>query len=117
MKPADSAPTLPCAPAAQPPSASGAPGWRFPATFWFANTAELFERAAFYGMFVTLGLHLSRSIGFSDVHAGIISGFFSFLLYFLPPFMGALADRIGFRRALIFAFALLTAGYVALAFV
>jgi dipeptide/tripeptide permease len=35
-------------------------------------------------------------------------------LYFLPPFMGALADRIGFRQALILAFALLTVGYAAL---
>ena len=41
--------------------------WRFPATFWHANTAELFERAAFYGMFIALVLFLTRKVGFTDV--------------------------------------------------
>lgn len=85
--------------------------WRFHRTFWIANVAELFERAAFYGMFVALDLYLSRKIGFDDITAHFIAGPFSFLLYFLPPFVGAVADRIGFRRSLIIAFALLTAGY------
>ena len=42
--------------------------WRFPGTFWIANTCELFERAAFYGMFIALTLYLTRKIGFSDIH-------------------------------------------------
>ena len=32
-------------------------------------------------------------------------------LYFLPPFVGAVADRIGFKRGLMLAFGLLTIGY------
>jgi len=88
--------------------------WRFPRPFWIANAAELFERAAFYGMFIALDLYLSRKIGFDDVTAHFIAGPFSFCLYFLPPFVGALADRIGFRRALLVAFALLTIGYAML---
>lgn len=86
-------------------------GWRFPRTFWFANGAELFERAAFYGMFIALSLYLTREIGFSDVEAGYVAGSFGGVIYLLPMFLGAMADAIGFRRALMLAFALLTAGY------
>jgi len=85
--------------------------WRFPTTFWFANAAELFERAAFYGMFIALALFLTRKVGFSDVEAGYVAAGFSSILYLLPTFMGAMADKIGFRRALMLAFALLSVGY------
>jgi dipeptide/tripeptide permease len=98
---------------AQPESAMQAPklGWHFPGTFWFANTAELFERAAFYGMFIALSLYLTRDIGFNDVEAGLVAAPFAGGIYVLPMFLGAMADLIGFRRALMLAFALLTAGY------
>ena len=86
-------------------------GWRFPGTFWFANGAELFERAAFYGMFIALVVYLTQRVGFSDVEAAWVAGSFSCLLYLLPTFSGIMADKIGFRRALVLAFALLTAGY------
>lgn len=84
--------------------------WRFPRTFWFANAAELCERAAYYGMFVTIWRYLLL-IGFTDVQTGFIQGAFVCILYFLPTFMGILADKIGFKKALMIAFALLTAGY------
>lgn len=107
-------------PASPPPADYATVGprlsWRFPATFWVANIAELLERAAFYGMFIALSLYLSRVVGFTDVQAGWVSACFSFLLYLLPPFMGTLADTITFRRALILAFMLLTVGYAALGF-
>ncbi|MFH1748950.1 MAG: MFS transporter [Planctomycetota bacterium] len=85
--------------------------WRFPRTFWYANGAELCERAAFYGMFITLVRYLNQDIGFTDVQTGWITGGFASILYFLPTFMGIMADKIGFKRALMIAFALLTAGY------
>ena len=88
--------------------------WRFPKAFWVANSAEMFERAAFYGMFIALTLYLTREIGFTDVETGWIVGFFSAFLYLVPTFTGALADKIGFRRALMLAFLLLTAGYALL---
>ena len=78
--------------------------WRFSKTFWFANSMELCERAAYYGFFILITMYLSTVVGFSDVQAGIISGIFSGALYLLPPFMGIIADRIGFRRAMILAF-------------
>ncbi len=88
--------------------------WRFPRVFWIANTAELFERAAFYGMFIALVLYLTREIGFSDKHAGYLAACFSSVLYLLSTFLGAWADKFGFRRSLMVAFVLLTAGYALL---
>jgi dipeptide/tripeptide permease len=85
--------------------------WHFPRTFWVANAAELFERAAYYGMFIALALYLTERVGFNDVQAGFLAGSFSSVLYLLPMFMGALADRIGFRRGLILAFSILAVGY------
>lgn len=97
------------------PDAGGARlSWRFPATFWFANVAELFERAAYYGMFIALQNYLVREVGFTDVSAGYLGGSFSFGLYLLPAFLGPLADKLGFRAALLFAFSLLTGGYAIL---
>jgi len=89
-------------------------GWRFPRTFWFANGAELFERAAYYGMAIALVVYLTRRVGFSDVHAGYVAACFSSVLYLLPTFTGAMADKIGFRRALMLAFTLLSIGYFTL---
>lgn len=86
-------------------------GWRFPRVFWIANTAELFERAAYYGMIIGLYKYLVERVGFTDVPAGFLAGSFSSILYLLPTFLGIMADKVGFRRALILAFALLTVGY------
>ena len=83
----------------------------FPKAFWSANIVELFERAAYYALFITITLYLTNLVGFNDVNAAWISGVFSAGLYFLPPFMGAVADRIGFRNALLVAFSLLSLGY------
>jgi len=88
--------------------------WKFSKAFWTANIVELFERAAYYGVFIAITLYLSRIVGFDDIEAAWISGVFSAGLYFLPPFTGAFADKIGFRNAIILAFALLSVGYFSL---
>jgi len=85
--------------------------WRFPRTFWVANIVELFERAAYYGCFIFLAVYLTTRVGFTDVEAGVLTGLFSFFLYFMPTFMGALSDRIGFKKAICLAFGLLGIGY------
>lgn len=85
--------------------------WRFPRAFWVANVIELFERAAYYGTFIALALFLTNVVGFTDIEAGWISGIFSSGLYLLPFVTGALADRLGFRASLTFAFACLAVGY------
>ncbi len=87
---------------------------KFSKAFWVANVVELFERAAYYGVFISITLYLSRIIGFNDIQAATIAGLFSACLYFLPTFAGALADKIGFRNSMLLAFSLLTAGYAGL---
>ena len=89
-------------------------GWKFPRAFWTANVVELFERAAYYAVFIAITLYLTRVVGFNDINAGWIGGVFAAGLYFLPPFSGAFADKIGFRKAVILAFALLSIGYFTL---
>lgn len=90
--------------------------WKFSREFWTANGVELLERAAYYGMFICITLYLTNLVGFTDIEAGWIAGTFASLLYFMPTFSGAWADSLGFRRALVLAFALLTIGYSLLGF-
>ena len=96
------------------PTSSSKLSWRFPRFFWVANSIEMFERAAYYGMFIALTLYLTREVGFTDIETGWITAFFAGLLYLAPTFTGAMADKIGFRNALMLAFALLTGGYALL---
>ena len=87
---------------------------RFSKPFWVANFVELLERLAYYAVFIVITLYLSNVWGFSDIEAGVIAGLFSASLYLLPVFAGAYSDKIGFRKAIILAFALLTVGYAGL---
>jgi len=87
---------------------------KFSKPFWVANFVELLERLAYYAVFIVITLYLSNVWGFSDIEAGVIAGMFSALLYLLPVFAGAISDKIGFRSAIILAFALLTVGYAGL---
>ncbi|NMB83309.1 MAG: peptide MFS transporter [Ignavibacteria bacterium] len=85
--------------------------WKFSKDFWLANFMELCERAAYYGFFIVLTLYLTDIVGFNDKETGIVAGIFFAGLYFLPPFVGAISDKIGFKNGLIVAFSLLTIGY------
>lgn len=85
--------------------------WKFPKEFWLVNVMELCERAAYYGFFIVLTLYLTDIVGFTDKETGIVAGVFFALLYFFPPFVGAISDKIGFKNGLIIAFSFLTVGY------
>ncbi len=89
---------------------------KFPRTFWVANSMELFERWAWYGLFTVLALYLTQStdtgaLGFSQTQKGNIMGTVTAILYFLPLFTGALADRFGYKKMLIIAFVILSSSY------
>lgn len=87
---------------------------KFPRAYWVANFTELFERAAFYGMFISITLYM-KHVGFTDIEAATIGGIFYSGIYFFPTFTGAWADKIGYRKALLIAFSMLTIGYFILA--
>jgi dipeptide/tripeptide permease len=85
--------------------------WKFPREFWMANFMELCERAAYYGFYILLTVYLTDIVDFSDIWGNTIAGLFAGFLYFLPPFSGAVSDRIGFKNGLMLAFGLLSIGY------
>ncbi len=82
----------------------------FSSTFWIANTLELFERLAFYGMKAVLTVFLATKVGLAD-EAGSLAGIFTGVIFFLPIFAGVLVDRYGFRKTLMTCFAIFAVGY------
>lgn len=83
----------------------------FAPSFWVANLTELFERLAYYGTSAVLAIYLTEQMHFSKQVAGSMMGTFGFVVWFLPMLGGTLADRFGFRRALMFAYLVMTVGY------
>jgi len=91
----------------------------FPRTFWVANTMELFERWAYYGMFAVLSVYLTDPVskgglGFSQEQRGVMQAVVTAILYLLPILGGAIADRFGYRKVLLSAFVTLASGYFAM---
>jgi proton-dependent oligopeptide transporter, POT family len=82
----------------------------FSSTFWVANTLELFERLAYYGMKAVLTVFLATKAGLAD-EAGALAGTFTAVIFFLPIFAGVLVDRFGFRKTLIACFSIFAIGY------
>lgn len=83
----------------------------FERPFWVANTTEIFERLSYYAVFSTLAIYLNQTIGLSSATAATLSGIFGGAVWVMAIFGGALADRIGFRRALSSAYFILTCAY------
>lgn len=83
----------------------------FKKSFWVANIMELFERIAYYGQATILSIYLRDHLKFTETESGQLSSIFGGLIYFLPIFAGAIADKIGFRKAFMFAFSVLALGY------
>lgn len=91
----------------------------FPGTFWIANTMELFERMAWYGMFIMLANYLTGSedsgaLGFSQSEKGLMMSTLAGLVYFLPILTGAIADRFGFKKVLLLSYFMMFGGYLLL---
>lgn len=90
---------------------------QMPGTLYSAVIMELFERLAYYGMVLVLSIYMVQHLGIRSDVFGILYGLFTALLYFLPVIAGSLADRFGYKPALIVAFATLSAGYFLLGIV
>jgi proton-dependent oligopeptide transporter, POT family len=83
----------------------------FERPFWVANITELFERFSYYAAFASLARYLNESLQFPTQQAGTLAGWFGGAVWFLAAFGGAVADRIGFRRALSLAYLILSIAY------
>jgi proton-dependent oligopeptide transporter, POT family len=83
----------------------------FERSFWVANVSELFERLSYYAAFASLARYLHETLSFPTQRATDLSGLFGGSVWFLAIFGGAIADRLGFRRALSLAYLILSAAY------
>lgn len=78
---------------------------------------ELFERWAWYGMFMVFAVYLTGSrdtgaLGFSQEQKGYLMGPVVALLYFLPVITGAIADKFGYKKVLFSSYLILASGYL-----
>jgi len=88
----------------------------FPASFYVANSMEVFERLAWYGFFTLSSVYMTTpveqgGVGFSEQQRGALQGIIPFFLYLLPVLTGALADRFGYRRMFLLSFAIMAPAY------
>lgn len=89
----------------------------FSKNFWTVITMEFFERGSYYGVRSILSVYLVLSaaeggLAFSKESVGVITSIFQPLLYLLPIIAGAIADRYGYRKTLVFAFTVMSVGYL-----
>lgn len=89
---------------------------KYNTSFWASNVIELFERWAWYGMYMAFALYLVNSkdtgaLGLSQAQKGIIIGTGSMLLYFLPVITGAISDKVGYKRILFLSFTIYISGF------
>lgn len=72
----------------------------FPPVFWVANSIEVLERFAYYGIYFSFGIYM-QSLGYSKGELGIIQSIFLVFSYGIPVISGTFADRYGFKKVLI----------------
>jgi proton-dependent oligopeptide transporter, POT family len=83
----------------------------FERPFWVANITEIFERLSYYGAFASLANYLHEKLSFPTEQTGTLAGIFGGMVWFLAIFGGAIADKLGFRRALSLAYLILATSY------
>lgn len=83
----------------------------FEPAFWVANVSEIFERLSYYGAFSSLANYLHESLNIPTEQTGSLAGLFGGMVWFLAILGGAVADRLGFRRALSLAYLILACAY------
>jgi POT family proton-dependent oligopeptide transporter len=86
----------------------------FERPFWIANISEMFERLSYYAVFAVLARYLHEGLHFDVERASSLTGMFGGWVWFLAVIGGAVADKLGFRRALSLAYLILTIAYFSL---
>ena len=88
----------------------------FQPAFYVANTMEIFERLAWYGMYTLLASYIMTpttqgGLGLGNTERGLIMGVVPFFLYLFPVISGALADRFGYKKMFLLSFTLMAPSY------
>jgi dipeptide/tripeptide permease len=68
--------------------------------FWVANSVEVLERFAYYGIYFGFGIYMA-SLGYTRAQLGVVQSIFLLLSYGIPVISGTFADRFGFKKVLI----------------
>ncbi len=85
----------------------------FPRTYWVVIVMEFFERSAFYGMMAMLADYFVENVGNTE-QWGLLRTTLFVILYLVPIFSGALAEKWGYKKVLGVGFVLMTAAYMGL---
>ena len=72
----------------------------FPRVFWVANSIEVLERFAYYGIYMGFGIYMEY-LGYSKSQLGFAQSIFLLFSYVVPVISGSFADRFGFKKVLI----------------
>jgi POT family proton-dependent oligopeptide transporter len=72
----------------------------FPGVFWLANTVEILERFAYYGIYMGFGIYMEY-LGYTRGQLGIVQSIFLLISYVVPMVSGTFADRFGFKKVFI----------------
>jgi POT family proton-dependent oligopeptide transporter len=72
----------------------------FPKVFWVANTIEVLERFAYYGIYFGFGIYMA-SLGYSTEKLGMVQFVVLLMSYTIPVISGTFADRYGFKKVMI----------------
>jgi dipeptide/tripeptide permease len=72
----------------------------FPRIFWIANSVEILERFAYYGIYMGFGIYMEY-LGYTKAQLGIVQSLFLLVSYVVPVISGTFADRFGFKKVLI----------------
>ncbi|MEJ2507084.1 MAG: MFS transporter [Ignavibacteriaceae bacterium] len=75
----------------------------FKRVFWVANSIEVLERFAYYGIYMGFGIYLQQ-LGYSKEDLGKIQSIFLALSYLVPLFSGTFADKYGFKKVFIISY-------------
>jgi len=75
----------------------------FPRVFWVANSIEVLERFAYYGIYIPFGIYMQQ-LGFSAGELGVVQSIFLLFSYGIPIISGTFADRFGFKKVLIISY-------------
>ena len=71
---------------------------KFPPVFWVANTIEVLERFAYYGIYFGFGIYMEH-LGYSRDQLGCRPEHLSVSIsYGIPVISGTFADRYGFKK-------------------
>ncbi|MDP7265377.1 MAG: hypothetical protein QGH39_07430, partial [Candidatus Thermoplasmatota archaeon] len=89
---------------------------KFPKVYWVVLSLELLERGAYYSMMPILVVHFYWNVGLPMSLCLLLTVFMYPFQYAMPIFTSALAEKVGYKRQMIFGFAVLTGAYVFLSF-